>query len=82
MTWLYENQGELRFGAENRIYLLLVDLKDLSQSWKMKRAFSKIEPAVREYIEKFSSTILKQINFRYKNKQFTALCDILFVVKE
>ena len=25
MTWLYANQGEMRFGAENRLFVILVD---------------------------------------------------------
>lgn len=81
MKWLYENQGEMRFGAENRIYLILTDSKDLSQSWKMKRAFSLIEPKVREYIENFSSQSLKQVKFSYKKMEYSALSDILFIVK-
>jgi hypothetical protein len=47
MKWLYENQGEMRFGAENRLFLILVDSSDMTQSWKMKRAFEQIEPAVK-----------------------------------
>lgn len=81
MKWLYENQGEMRFGAENRIYLILADIKDLSQSWKMKRAFSIIEPKVNQYIANFSSTSLKTIKFEFKKNVYTALSDILFIVK-
>ena len=81
MKWLYENQGEMRFGAENRIYLILVDTKDISESWKMKRAFSLIEPKVSKYIAEFSSASLKTIKFEFKKKVYTALSDILFIVK-
>ena len=81
MKWLYENQGEMRFGAENRIYLILADTKDLSQSWKMKRAFSIIEPNVNQYIAEFSSASLKTIKFEFKKKVYTALSDILFILK-
>lgn len=81
MKWLYENQGEMRFGAENRIFLILADTKDLSQSWKMKRAFSIIEPKVNQYIAEFSSSSLKTIEFEYKKKKYTALADILFIVR-
>ena len=81
MKWLYENQGEMRFGAENRIYLILADTTDLSQSWKMKRAFSIIEPKVKQYIAEFSSDSLKTIKFEYKKKTYTTLSDILFIVK-
>ncbi|MDE6669352.1 MAG: hypothetical protein K2K26_06695 [Muribaculaceae bacterium] len=81
MKWLYENQGEMRFGAENRIYLILADVADLTQSWKMKRAFSIIEPKVHKYIDEFSSSSLKTIQFEFKKKTYTALSDILFIVK-
>lgn len=81
MKWLYENQGEMRFGAENRIYLILADTTDLSQSWKMKRAFSIIEPKVKQYLDQFSSSSLKTINFEFKKKVYTTLSDVLFIVK-
>ncbi|MDD5839193.1 MAG: hypothetical protein ACI30P_02615 [Muribaculaceae bacterium] len=81
MRWLYENQGEMRFGAENRIYLILVDSKDLKESWKLKRAFSLIEPKVQKYIDSFTSSSLNEIRFVFKGKTYTALSDIIFVIK-
>ncbi len=81
MRWLYENQGEMRFGAENRIYLVLVDSKDLKESWRLKRAFSLIEPKIQNYIDSFTSSSLKEIQFIFKNKSYTALSDIIFVIK-
>lgn len=81
IRWLYENQGEMRFGAENRLYLILTDSNDFTQAWKMKRAFSLIEPKIRQYIENFSSNSLKKIEFEYKKKMYSTLSDILFVVK-
>lgn len=59
IKWLYENQGEMHFGAENRLYLILADSSDSTQAWKMKRAFSLIEPKVKQYIDSFSSDSLK-----------------------
>lgn len=82
IKWLYENQGEMRFGAENRIYLILADLKNSTEAWKMKRAFRLIEPAVEQYIKNFSSDSLKKIQFVFKNRKYSALSDILFVVKD
>ena len=66
MTWLYANQGEMRFGAENRLFVILADSTDISQSWKMKRAFSLIEPKIKDYLNNFNSDILKTINFSFK----------------
>lgn len=82
MTWFYANQGEMRFGAENRIFVVLVDASDMSQSWKMKRAFNLIEPAVRQYLDNFNSHSLKEIDFTFKKNNYKSLADVVFVVKE
>ncbi len=82
MTWLYEKQGEVRFGAENRLFVVLVDSSDMSQSWKMKRAFNLIEPKVNDYLENFTADSLKKIDFTFKGKSYSSLADIIFVVKE
>ena len=81
MTWLYANQGEMRFGAENRLFLVLVDSSDLSQSWKMKRAFEQIEPAINSYLNTFANESLERIDFSFKGKEYSSLADIIFVVK-
>lgn len=81
MTWLYANQGEMRFGAENRLFVILADSTDMTQSWKMKRAFSLIEPKVGHYLDTFTNTSLKKIEFTFKKQNYTSLADVLFVVK-
>ncbi len=81
MKWLYENQGEMRFGAENRLYLILADIENIDQSWKMKRAFSLIEPVINNYIDKFSQSSLKKITFEYKKKKYNSLADALFITR-
>lgn len=82
IKWLYENQGEMRFGAENRIFLILVDTTDMSQSWKMKRAFSLIEPQVNDYLDSFTKHSLKKVDFVFKHNQYQSLSDVIFVIKE
>lgn len=81
MQWLYEKQGEMRFGAENRLFVILVDSSDMTQSWKMKRAFEQIEPAVKNYLDKFDKTSLSQIDFTFNDKNYSSLADVIFVVK-
>lgn len=81
MTWLYANQGEMRFGAENRLFVILVDTTDMSQSWKMKRAFSLIEPKVNDYLNYFNANSLKEVNFTFKKDRYKSLADVVFVVK-
>lgn len=81
MEWLYANQGERRFGAENRIFLVLADTSDMSQSWKMKRAFDLIELAVKQYLDDFNPRSLKEINFTFKKSEYKSLADTIFIVK-
>lgn len=81
MTWLYENQGELRFGAENRLYLILADTVNYNESWKMKRAISLIEPKVSDYLKNFSNQSLKQIDFIYHNQAYSSMADAIFVLR-
>jgi hypothetical protein len=81
MTWLYAHQGEMRFGAENRLFVILADSTDMSQSWKMKRAFSLIEPKVQSYLDIFTNQSLKKIDFAFKKQNYSSLADVIFVVK-
>lgn len=81
ITWLYTNQGEMRFGAENRIFLILVDTADINNSWKMKRAFSLMEPKVKQYLDNFNDSSLKKINFSFKGNKYQSLADVIFVTK-
>nr|WP_302828915.1 hypothetical protein [uncultured Bacteroides sp.] len=81
MTWLYTNQGEMRFGAENRLFVILVDSTDMNQSWKMKRSFSLIEPKINNYLDNFDENSLKEVRFVFKKNIYTSLADIIFIVK-
>lgn len=81
ITWLYAHQGEMRFGAENRLFVVLADSTDMNQSWKMKRAFSLIEPKVQGYLDAFTNGSLKKIDFTFKKQRYKSLADVIFVVR-
>lgn len=81
MIWLYENQGEMRFGAENRIYLILANTDSLEDSWRLKRAISQLEPLVNEYLMSFSQNSLTKIDFNFKKQRFQALSDVIFLIR-
>lgn len=82
IKWLYENQSPRLFGAENRLFVILIDSIDMEQSWKMKRAFSLIEPKVKDYLDNFNADSLKNIEFTFNKKNYKSLADIIFIVKE
>lgn len=80
---LYEEQGEMRFDSANRLFLVLVDTKDFDNSWKLKRNLDLLSPTINTYLDNFSNKKLDdlRIKFKYKNQEFTAFSDIIFVVK-
>jgi hypothetical protein len=84
-TWLYENQGEMRFGSENRLFLVLVDTDDFSNSWKLKRNIDLLKPSIISYLDGFQLKKIEdlKIKFQYKGRSqtYTSLTDIIFVVK-
>lgn len=81
--WLYENQGELRFGAENRLFVILIDTLDLSASWKLKRNFHIIKPKIISYLDSFNKADFTNniVDFTFHQKRYKALADIIFIVK-
>ena len=84
-NWLYENQSEMRFGSENRLFLVLVDTDDFGNSWKLKRNLDLLKPAIISYLDNFKYKKIEElkITFEFKGKPqiFTAFTDIIFVVK-
>ena len=84
-TWLYEKQGEMRFGSENRLFLVLIDTEDFSASWKLKRNLDLLKPAINDYLDSFAHKTLEdmKINFTYqgKTKVYTTYADVIFVQK-
>lgn len=83
--WLYENQGGMRFAAENRLFIVVVDTDDFSNSWKLKRNLELLKPTILSYLGNFKNKKLAdlKVEFAHKGKPgtFTALTDIIFVVK-
>ena len=83
--WLYENQGEMRFGSENRLFLVLVDTEDFNNSWKLKRNIDLLKPTIVSYLDNFKGEKRDdlRVDFEFKGKPhgFSALTDVIFVVK-
>lgn len=82
---LYEQQGELRFDAANRLFLILVDTEDFDNSWKLKRNLDLLKPKIKDYLDNFTEKNIEElkITFNYKGKEqiFTALSDAIFILK-
>ena len=83
IRWLYENQGDMRFGAENRVFLVLVDMDNPDDSWKLKRNADLIAPEVSRWVSGFGREKAEELltRFSYKSKQYEAYADVIFLVK-
>jgi hypothetical protein len=85
IRWLYEEQGERRFDAANRLFLVLIDKNSLEESWKMKRNTDLLESEINKYMDSFNTHQLheKEIEFDWLDgKKYRAISDVIFVVKE
>jgi hypothetical protein len=81
MIWLYENQGAQRFGADNRIFIVLASKTNLEDSWKLKRDFDYVFQEIDNFLNTATVSTKDEIVFSYKKQTYTAIAKILFVVK-
>ncbi|EKB48275.1 hypothetical protein [Cecembia lonarensis] len=87
---LYENQSDFRFGAENRIFLILIDRTDFDQSWKLKRNVDLLEPAIHSYLDTFEQKSTNDLKLEfYKQgdsarfpKKYEVLTDVIIVERD
>ena len=61
--------------------MILVDKNDIDNSWKLKRNFTKLKPAINTYLDNFDANKIKnsKVEFNYKGKKYSTLSDILFI---
>jgi len=80
---LYEEQGEMRFDAANRLFLILADSVDYDNSWKLRRNLDLLKPTINQYLDDFGTKSLEdlKVNFRYAGQEYNCLADCIFVIK-
>ena len=83
IMWLYENQGEMRFDAANRFYVVLIDKENPFDSWKLKRNVNLLKEGINDKINLFNSSKLNMISFNwFKNGQtYKCYSELLFIYK-
>lgn len=81
IKWLYENQGTRRFDAANRLFLVLVNLKNLEESWKLKRNRKLLKAGIDKFLDNYKNFDLDElkITFNWEGKSFTTYSTILFI---
>lgn len=79
--WMYENQGEQRFGDDNRLFIILIDKNNPDQSWKLKRDFSFIFEKIDDFFENATVSSKDEIVFTFKKKTYTTISKVLVITK-
>jgi len=82
MVWFYENQGEMRFDASNRFFLVLINNSNFTESWKIKRNIKFLKLKIDTHLTNIVQTNKSMdIEFYWKKTDETFNCksDILFL---
>jgi hypothetical protein len=80
--WLYENQGTRRFDASNRFFLILVDIENLEESWKIKRNKKLLVDAINNHLNAMRPESMNglRLRFAWQSKEYETYADVLFVI--
>ena len=80
--WFYENQGEARFDASNRFFLVLTDESDMSFSWKLKRNVLFLQEKIHRHLDELAIDIESldtEFYWAKDQKNYKCKSDILFL---
>jgi hypothetical protein len=81
IIWLYENQGAQRFGADNRLFIVLASKNNINESWKLKRDFDFVFKEINKFFNSASVSTRDEIVFSFKKKTYTTISKILIITK-
>ena len=79
--WMYENQGAQRFGADNRLFAILLDTKKPEESWKLKRSFELVFSKIDEFFNEEKVTSADEVAFSFARRTYTAVSKVLLISK-
>jgi len=79
--WMYENQGAQRFGADNRLFIVLLDKDNPERSWELKRDFSLVLEKIDNFFNKETVSKRDEIIFTFGRKTYTAVTKVLIITK-
>lgn len=84
VKWFYEEQGVRRFDAANRFFLVLIDLKNLEDSWKLKRNKNLLHGEINDFLDHNQNMDFERlrISFDWQDRTYTTYATILFITKE
>ncbi|MEA1869555.1 MAG: hypothetical protein U9N09_05340 [Euryarchaeota archaeon] len=84
IKWFYEEQGIRRFDAANRFFLVLIDSKNLEDSWKLKRNKKLLHRKINEFLNNNEDIDFEKLKlfFDWQDKTYATHATVLFIIKE
>ena len=80
-VWMYENQGAQRFGADNRLFVILLDKNNPDLSWELKRDFNLVFNKIDNFFRQETVSLEDEIVFTFNKKTYTAVSKVVLVTK-
>lgn len=80
--WMYENQGAQRFGADNRLFVVLLDKDNPERSWELKRDFALVFQKIDDFFDEKAVSKKDEIVFTFARKTYTAVSKVLIITKD
>lgn len=78
-VWMYENQGAQRFGPDNRLFAVLLDVNNPEDSWKLKRNFGLVFSKIDDFFNKEKVSSADEVVFSFAKKTYTAVSKVLLI---
>lgn len=79
--WMYENQGAQRFGADNRLFMVLLDKNNPDRSWELKRDFNLVFQKIDNFFDKATISKKDEVVFSFRRKTYTAVTKVLIITE-
>ena len=79
IRWLYENQGDRRFDASNRLFVVLIDQRNYFYSWKLKRAKALMEEKIGGYLDACGNNPGRGVEFNWKGGTYSTVSDAVVI---
>ena len=80
-VWMYENQGAQRFGADNRLFVVLLDKDNPEKSWELKRDFDLVFQKIDNFFDKQTVSREDEIVFTFNRNTYTTVTKALIITK-
>ncbi|QQS35182.1 MAG: hypothetical protein IPM56_13105 [Ignavibacteriales bacterium] len=84
ITWFYENQGTRRFDSANRFFVVLIDMQNLEDSWRLKRNREILSEGINNYLNQNREVDFNdfRLNFDWDGQEYHTHATTLFLLRE